>query len=126
MQNNDNQTNQKDPHNRGQNGFEHISPGLCSIWLGMRDSNPRMPGPEPGALPLGESPLGLPYDYTLNRGMAQAPSSTWIIHPALKPTAMMPQPRSATSKPSRQRGMSISRARQYPAASKMMTVRIQL
>ena len=41
MQNNDNQTNQKDPHNRGQNGFEYISPGLCSIWLGMRDSNPR-------------------------------------------------------------------------------------
>ena len=33
MQNNDNQTNQKDPHNRGQNGFEYISPGLCSIWL---------------------------------------------------------------------------------------------
>ena len=23
----------------------------------MRDSNPRMPGPEPGALPLGESPI---------------------------------------------------------------------
>jgi hypothetical protein len=22
----------------------------------MRDSNPRMPGPEPGALPLGQSP----------------------------------------------------------------------
>ena len=41
MQNNDNQTNQKDPHNRGQNGFESISPGLCSIWLGWRDSNPR-------------------------------------------------------------------------------------
>ncbi len=41
MQNNDNQTNQNDPHNRGQNGFEYISPGLCSIWLGMRDSNPR-------------------------------------------------------------------------------------
>ena len=57
MQNNDNQTNQKDPHNRGQNGFEYISPALCSIWLGMRDSNPRMPGPEPGALPLGESPI---------------------------------------------------------------------
>ena len=38
MQNNDNQTNQKDPHNRGQNGFEHISPGLCSIWLGQRGS----------------------------------------------------------------------------------------
>ena len=41
MQNNDNQTNQNDPHNRGQNGFESISPELCSIWLGMRDSNPR-------------------------------------------------------------------------------------
>lgn len=40
MQNNDNQTNQKDPHNRGQNGFEYISPGLCSIWLGRWDSNP--------------------------------------------------------------------------------------
>ena len=33
-------------------------PGLVlQIWLGMRDSNPRMPGPEPGALPLGESPV---------------------------------------------------------------------
>ena len=32
------------------------------LWLGMRDSNPRMPGPEPGALPLGESPV--PYNYT--------------------------------------------------------------
>ena len=34
-------------------------PGGCfSIpeWLGMRDSNPRMVGPEPTALPLGESP----------------------------------------------------------------------
>ena len=29
---------------------------IFSTWLGMRDSNPRMPGPEPGALPLGESP----------------------------------------------------------------------
>ena len=29
---------------------------LCQSWLGMRDSNPRMVGPEPTALPLGESP----------------------------------------------------------------------
>lgn len=57
MQNNDNQTNQKDPANGGQNGFEHISPGLCSIWLGRRDSNPRIPGPKPGALPLGHVPI---------------------------------------------------------------------
>jgi hypothetical protein len=28
-----------------------------NIWLGMRDSNPRMPGPKPGALPLGQFPL---------------------------------------------------------------------
>ena len=26
-------------------------------WLGMRDSNPRMRGPEPRALPLGQSPI---------------------------------------------------------------------
>ena len=31
--------------------------GLIIFWLGMRDSNPRMLGPEPSALPLGESPL---------------------------------------------------------------------
>ena len=29
----------------------HQSPVIS--WLGMRDSNPRMPGPKPGALPLG-------------------------------------------------------------------------
>lgn len=27
------------------------------VWLGRRDSNPRMPGPKPGALPLGHAPL---------------------------------------------------------------------
>ena len=32
---------------------------LYSVWLGMRDSNPRMVGPEPTALPLGESPTCL-------------------------------------------------------------------
>ena len=32
---------------------------LYSVWLGMRDSNPRMAGPEPAALPLGESPSSL-------------------------------------------------------------------
>ena len=57
MQNNVNQTNQKDPDNRGQNGADFLPGELCTIWLGMRDSNPRMPGPEPGALPLGQSPV---------------------------------------------------------------------
>ncbi len=32
-------------------------------WLGRRDSNPRMPGPKPGALPLGHSP-SLRYQHT--------------------------------------------------------------
>lgn len=33
---------------------------LCHFsWLGRRDSNPRMPGPKPGALPLGDSPMEL-------------------------------------------------------------------
>ena len=41
MQNDINQTNQNDPDNRGQNEIQIISPELCSIWLGMRDSNPR-------------------------------------------------------------------------------------
>ena len=57
MQNNANQTNQKDPDNRGQNGVRDISPDLCSIWLGRRDSNPRMSAPKADALPLGDIPL---------------------------------------------------------------------
>ena len=40
-------------------GYHEKSPPVGGLftWLGMRDSNPRMPGPEPGALPLGESPV---------------------------------------------------------------------
>ncbi len=51
-----NQTNKKSPNNRGEIKEKEINMSLRSIWLGMRDSNPRMPGPEPGALPLGQSP----------------------------------------------------------------------
>lgn len=40
MQNNDNQTNQKDPDYRGQIDSEFLPDELCSIWLGVRDSNP--------------------------------------------------------------------------------------
>ena len=32
-----------------------------SSWLGWRDSNPRMAGPEPAALPLGDIPIPLNY-----------------------------------------------------------------
>jgi hypothetical protein len=27
------------------------------IWLGRKDSNPRMAGPKPAALPLGDAPI---------------------------------------------------------------------
>jgi hypothetical protein len=37
---------------------------LIIIWLGRRDSNPRMPVPKTGALPLGHAPLMRLY-YTL-------------------------------------------------------------
>lgn len=32
---------------------------IINSWLGWRDSNPRMLGPEPSALPLGDIPIGL-------------------------------------------------------------------
>ena len=35
----------------------YSSGDVLQIWLGMRDSNPRMTGPEPVALPLGQSPM---------------------------------------------------------------------
>ena len=41
MRKNDNQTNQKDPDDGGQFDDSALSPGVYSIWLGMRDSNPR-------------------------------------------------------------------------------------
>ena len=50
------QTFENDKNNRGQIKRKNLKNEIRSAWLGMRDSNPRMPGPEPGALPLGESP----------------------------------------------------------------------
>ena len=54
-----NQTNKKSPQDRGDNEEKDINMSLRSIWLGMRDSNPRMHGPKPCALPLGQSPIFL-------------------------------------------------------------------
>lgn len=34
-----------------------IKGSTCSINLGWKDSNLRMPGPKPGALPLGDTPI---------------------------------------------------------------------
>ncbi len=45
------------------------------MWLGMRDSNPRMSAPKADALPLGESPTYLctaPTYYTATEVIAQA------------------------------------------------------
>ena len=42
------------------NKFITLPGKILLSWLGMRDSNPRMLGPEPSALPLGESPIKLP------------------------------------------------------------------
>ena len=52
-----NQTNKKSPSNRGEIKEKEIEMSLRSIWLGWRDSNPRMHGPKPCALPLGHTPL---------------------------------------------------------------------
>ena len=41
MQNNDNQTDAEDSENKGQKNRTDLNNDICSIWLGMRDSNPR-------------------------------------------------------------------------------------
>ena len=38
------------------NELFRVKDEYISLWLGRRDSNPRMPGPKPGALPLGDGP----------------------------------------------------------------------
>ena len=58
-----NQTNKKAPSNRGNNEEKELEMLLRSIWLGRRDSNPRMHGPKPCALPLGHSPSILRQTY---------------------------------------------------------------
>ena len=57
-----NQTNKKAPNNGG-NDILHER--LRSIWLGRQDSNLRMPGPKPGALPLGDPPTGVTSSYSV-------------------------------------------------------------
>lgn len=43
-------------NNGGQSKRKDLKNEIFSSWLGRRDSNPRIPGPKPGALPLGHSP----------------------------------------------------------------------
>ena len=40
---------------KGTHPFSDV-PQLYDTWLGREDSNPRMLGPEPSALPLGDAP----------------------------------------------------------------------
>ena len=51
------QTFENDENNRVQIKRKNLKKEIRSTWLGRRDSNPRMLGPEPSALPLGESPV---------------------------------------------------------------------
>ena len=37
--------------------IHYLSGMIFSTWLGRRDSNPRMHGPKPCALPLGHAPI---------------------------------------------------------------------
>ena len=53
------QTSKNDENNRGQQSKKDLKNEILFTWLGWRDSNPRMLGPEPSALPLGDIPLGL-------------------------------------------------------------------
>jgi hypothetical protein len=46
---------QNDPNNRDKSDKRERLEAIFKIWLGRRDSNPRMPGPKPGALPLGHA-----------------------------------------------------------------------
>lgn len=50
-------TTKNDPINRGEEGHLELKDVIINSWLGRRDSNPRMLGPKPSALPLGHSPI---------------------------------------------------------------------
>lgn len=49
--------NQQDVKQKEASESLNLTNKIIISWLGRRDSNPRMPGPKPGALPLGHSPL---------------------------------------------------------------------
>ena len=51
------QTSENDINNRGETKRKNLDNEIRSTWLGWRDSNPRMPVPKTGALPLGDIPL---------------------------------------------------------------------
>jgi hypothetical protein len=60
------QTFENNEINRGQTSKTNLENEIRSTWLGWRDSNPRMLGPEPSALPLGDTPSVLLKDCTIH------------------------------------------------------------
>lgn len=50
------QTPKNDENNRGRLSKKDLKNEILFTWLGWRDSNPRMHGPKPCALPLGDTP----------------------------------------------------------------------
>lgn len=60
---------------------------IISSWLGWRDSNPRMLGPEPSALPLGDIPLVLQEIVPLVPGKLKALSQLLTYNP-LRPATI--------------------------------------
>ena len=77
------QTFENDKNNRVQIKRKNLKNEIRSTWLGMRDSNPRSRDQNPLPYHLANPHQDYRIYYTLNRGAAQAPSRTWIIHPAL-------------------------------------------
>ena len=53
------QTNKSKQNNRVKKNEKNLENEVRSIWLGMRDSNPRMLEPKSSALPLGEPPISV-------------------------------------------------------------------
>ena len=46
-----------EPSSEPNNSNTNLLDSLFLTWLGWRDSNPRMHGPKPCALPLGDTPI---------------------------------------------------------------------
>ena len=53
------QTSENNENNRGKTKRKNLDNEIRSIWLGWRDSNPRMSAPKADALPLGDIPLAI-------------------------------------------------------------------
>lgn len=60
---------------------------MLFYWLGRRDSNPRMPGPKPGALPLGHAPSYVSYQMNFSVSAGNVQMAAVVPCPALAPVS---------------------------------------